>query len=167
MSAQDAAALVSTDSNSSTQAHLLSESDALRVTLRDALETFATAAQLSSMQIATLNAVLEVRRNDVRLVAGTGCLAWGTESADPLARALTLVTLDGVALLTSPEDLALLRRCAGVDCDRLFIDRTKNRSGRWCEMSGCGNRAKARRFHERRRGLILPADDASQADGVP
>jgi predicted RNA-binding Zn ribbon-like protein len=32
-----------------------------------------------------------------------------------------------------------------------FYDRSKNRSGHWCSMRVCGNRAKARQFRERRR----------------
>jgi predicted RNA-binding Zn ribbon-like protein len=32
----------------------------------------------------------------------------------------------------------------------LFLDTTKNHTRRWCNMKICGNRAKARRFQERR-----------------
>jgi predicted RNA-binding Zn ribbon-like protein len=167
LSAQDAAELLTTNSDRTARQRLVSEAVAMRAALRNALETVAAGARLSSMQIATINAVLDLRRDDLRLVAASGGLAWGTESTDPLPRALALVALDGVALLTSPEYVSTVRRCAGLNCDRLFIDLTKNRSGRWCEMRGCGNRAKARRFHERRRVRVLPAADASQADGVP
>jgi predicted RNA-binding Zn ribbon-like protein len=157
LSAQDAAELLTTNSDRTARQRLVSEAVAMRAALRNALETVAAGARLSSMQIATINAVLDLRRDDLRLVAASGGLAWGTESTDPLPRALALVALDGVALLTSPEYVSTVRRC----------DLTKNRSGRWCEMRGCGNRAKARRFHERRRVRVLPAADASQADGVP
>ena len=66
--------------------------------------------------------------------------------------AMQLDTMDRSAaeLLTSP-DLPLVRECAGYDCGWLFMDTTKNRSRRWCDMATCGNRAKGRRHYERRR----------------
>ncbi len=37
-------------------------------------------------------------------------------------------------------------------CHWAFYDHSKNRSGRWCAMSICGNRAKARSYRSRHRG---------------
>jgi predicted RNA-binding Zn ribbon-like protein len=42
-----------------------------------------------------------------------------------------------------------VRICSSDGCDWLFFDQTRNRSRRWCEMKGCGNRAKARRHYHR------------------
>jgi len=39
--------------------------------------------------------------------------------------------------------------CANEKCQWLILDTSKNRSRRWCTMASCGNRAKARRFHDR------------------
>jgi len=44
-----------------------------------------------------------------------------------------------------------VRECDGASCTWLFLDRTKNRSRRWCDMKSCGNAAKARRHRARRR----------------
>jgi predicted RNA-binding Zn ribbon-like protein len=60
------------------------------------------------------------------------------------------VARSAAELLTS-ADLTSVRECAGYDCGRLFVDGTKNRSRRWCAMASCGNRAKGRRHHERRK----------------
>jgi predicted RNA-binding Zn ribbon-like protein len=43
-----------------------------------------------------------------------------------------------------------LKACREPDCEWAFYDHTKNRSGAWCSMEGCGNRAKARAYRERR-----------------
>lgn len=51
-------------------------------------------------------------------------------------------------LLTSGE-LPMLRFCEAPDCEWLFLDHSRNRSRRWCDMKSCGNRAKARRHYER------------------
>jgi len=45
---------------------------------------------------------------------------------------------------------ARLKVCRDDSCEWAFYDHTKNRSGTWCSMEGCGNRAKARAFRERR-----------------
>ncbi|MDX6495295.1 MAG: hypothetical protein QOE17_1281 [Gaiellales bacterium] len=44
-----------------------------------------------------------------------------------------------------------LKACRNADCHWIFYDATKNRSGAWCEMGLCGNRAKARSYRERHR----------------
>ena len=42
------------------------------------------------------------------------------------------------------------RVCHDPGCGSVFFDRSKNKSGKWCSMSSCGNRAKVRAFRERR-----------------
>jgi predicted RNA-binding Zn ribbon-like protein len=42
-----------------------------------------------------------------------------------------------------------LKACPADDCLWAFYDHSRNRSGTWCEMGECGNRAKARRYRER------------------
>ena len=42
-----------------------------------------------------------------------------------------------------------LKACPADACGWAFYDETKNRSGTWCAMSVCGNRAKARSFRKR------------------
>lgn len=53
-------------------------------------------------------------------------------------------------ILTS-EEVHTLRVCAADDCNWLFLDTSKNQSRRWCNMKTCGNRAKARKHHERKK----------------
>jgi predicted RNA-binding Zn ribbon-like protein len=47
------------------------------------------------------------------------------------------------------EDLPRVRECGNADCHWLFVDRSRNRSRRWCGMTICGNVEKARRFRRR------------------
>jgi predicted RNA-binding Zn ribbon-like protein len=69
-----------------------------------------------------------------------------------LDRMLWPIALSAAELLTS-ADLARVRQCGG--CDWLFVDTSRNHLRRWCSMSACGNRAKARRFMERKRKRAL------------
>jgi predicted RNA-binding Zn ribbon-like protein len=41
------------------------------------------------------------------------------------------------------------RVCHDPGCSSVFFDHSKNKSGKWCSMSSCGNRAKVRAFRER------------------
>lgn len=85
------------------------------------------------------------------LTLAGGRFQWAWPGVQPdLDRVCWWVARSAAELLTS-EDLTLVRECAGYDCGRLFMDATKNRSRRWCDMSTCGNRAKMRRHYERRR----------------
>lgn len=58
------------------------------------------------------------------------------------------IVKSAVDLLTS-KSLSRLRRCGSETCFWLFLDETKNRSRRWCEMASCGNLAKVRRHREK------------------
>jgi predicted RNA-binding Zn ribbon-like protein len=46
-----------------------------------------------------------------------------------------------------------LKMCASQECRRVFFDRSKPATRRWCMSSLCGNRVKTRAYRERRRGL--------------
>jgi predicted RNA-binding Zn ribbon-like protein len=63
------------------------------------------------------------------------CVLW------PIARSAADLLTEG--------PLSAIRRCEGRDCGWLFLDTSRNRTRRWCDMRICGNRAKARRHHER------------------
>jgi predicted RNA-binding Zn ribbon-like protein len=45
-----------------------------------------------------------------------------------------------------------LKACRAEDCHWAFYDSSRNRSGAWCTMETCGNRAKTRRYRRRRKG---------------
>jgi predicted RNA-binding Zn ribbon-like protein len=49
------------------------------------------------------------------------------------------------------EDLRWVRECASSTCSWLFLDTSRTRRRKWCDMSTCGNREKARRHYRRSR----------------
>jgi predicted RNA-binding Zn ribbon-like protein len=64
----------------------------------------------------------------------------------------------GAALLCSP-DVDKVRECGEETCKWLFLDTSRNHARRWCDMSICGNRAKARRYYLRTRNSeLLPTE---------
>ena len=72
---------------------------------------------------------------------------WRQVGSD-LRRPLWPVVRSAVELLTS-EQRSGVRECAAQTCSWLFMDHSRNRSRRWCNMAVCGNRAKARRYYRR------------------
>jgi predicted RNA-binding Zn ribbon-like protein len=73
-------------------------------------------------------------------------VAW--DDAAALDQMLWPIALSATDLLTA-TNLNRVRHCGG--CDWLFLDTSRNHLRRWCSMSECGNRAKARRFLARKR----------------
>jgi predicted RNA-binding Zn ribbon-like protein len=73
---------------------------------------------------------------------------WSPDGKNPLDRILWEIAQAAAGLLTSPE-LQLVRFCEAPDCEWLFLDHSRNRSRRWCDMTSCGNRQKARRHYQR------------------
>jgi len=58
---------------------------------------------------------------------------------------LRTVVRAAVDLLTS-DGIEHIGRCADDSCAWLFLDTTRSRTRRWCDMKSCGNRNKVRRF---------------------
>ena len=65
------------------------------------------------------------------------------------------VAHSAAGLLTA-DDLARVRECAAEHCTWLFVDHSKNRSRRWCDMQSCGNAAKVRRYRSRKQLTSAP-----------
>ena len=84
-------------------------------------------------------------------------VAFAADGAPPLepaaagldrALAMLLAIIDRAACDGTWERLKV---CAEHSCRWAFYDSSRNRSGNWCSMAVCGNRAKARSYRERRR----------------
>ncbi|MBT8397308.1 MAG: CGNR zinc finger domain-containing protein, partial [Gemmatimonadetes bacterium] len=76
-------------------------------------------------------------------------LRWEDEPS--LDRVLWPIVRSAVQLLTS-DRLERVKVCSAADCDWLFVDSSRNRSRRWCDMAVCGNRSKVRRFRQNLQG---------------
>jgi predicted RNA-binding Zn ribbon-like protein len=128
----------------------ISEEDRVRlVEVREALRGLLLANNsgepISAEALETLNeqsaeaaVALRFDREGAALVTACG----GVDSA--IARLLAIVH-GSMNDRTWPR----LKACPADDCLWAFYDHSRNRSGTWCEMGECGNRAKARRYRER------------------
>ena len=86
-----------------------------------------------------------------RLEAEDKTLTWDLESQKhSVAGCLGLLALSAAGLFTS-ERADRVRECGNDECGWLFLDTSKNRSRKWCDMADCGNLAKARRYYAKKK----------------
>jgi predicted RNA-binding Zn ribbon-like protein len=96
------------------------------------------------------------------LLPDAGPAAWRRADRGGLEPALAGLAVAAADLLTSPAGAAV-SACPGVGCGWVFTDPRRRR--RWCSMAVCGNRAKARRFVQRRREALGTGPDAAGLAG--
>ena len=95
---------------------------------------------LARLDLAARRSGIELRFADARLTPRRGGVVGAVGT---LLASAFLAELDG--------SWARLRHCSNPECESVFYDRSKNRSGRWCSMRSCGNQAKVRAYRERHR----------------
>jgi len=105
--------------------------------------------------LAVLNVELTSQLGTVPLEPGRTGYRWAWEQVPGLERILYPVVRSAANLLIS-NDLQRVKACQGPSCDWVFLDATKNRSRRWCDMRSCGNREKMRRYRKRRKAESSP-----------
>jgi len=137
-------------------ASLFAEAIALREVIYRAFSTLAADGSIPQAELSVLNAAIAHAPPRTHIAQLGGQYAWQVEvSAGP--RPLSAPQLLA-AVVWSAADLIVaarggeIRQCANDACRWLFLDGSRNASRRWCDMSACGNRAKARRHYLKQRG---------------
>jgi predicted RNA-binding Zn ribbon-like protein len=150
LNSEEAARLNRLGARSPAEAHSVQER---AIRLRDALTSIFTSVSegrsLRQGAIEVLNDELAGAMSRSQVVSTDTGFAWlwaeGGRALDcvlwPIARSAADLLTDG--------PLRTIRICQGRGCGWLFLDTSRNATRRWCDMRICGNRAKARRHHER------------------
>ena len=118
---------------------------------RALLRIFSTLSEGGSPAEVDLTVVRDVWAEALRaseLVQTESGFAWRSDAGSSFDAVLNPIAHSSIDLLGS-ADIGRVRLCGAEDCTWLFVDRSKNRSRRWCQMDVCGNRAKAKRHYER------------------
>ena len=129
---------------------ILSSTKKLRECLASILYAIAAGQAPQIEDVRTLSTFARTVRETQDLEWCVARLQWKavkhrTNAPDTPFRKLASAALD---LLTSGE-LNKLSACSNPECRWLFLDRSKNKARRWCDMKLCGNRIKARRYRGR------------------
>jgi predicted RNA-binding Zn ribbon-like protein len=93
----------------------------------------------------------EIARCGLRPLVTADGVRWpvGERRAHPVDLMLGTV-LAGVLTAMSDGTWPRMKACAADDCHYAFYDHTRNRSGRWCDVAGCGANARMRAYRRRR-----------------
>lgn len=132
--------------NETRTARVLTEAKRLRETIYEVFVALADQRKPSTGDIGALNAAVSEAFRHLQLKGSADGyeLAWAAPGGD-LQAPLWPVIRSAADLLVSGETHHL-RECANGTCGWLFLDVSKNKLRKWCDMRGCGNRAKIRRF---------------------
>jgi predicted RNA-binding Zn ribbon-like protein len=119
------------------------------LTVREAIRSLLLAnngAPLDERAVESLNDAAARAQVLVRFDrAGRGELAAARQGIDGALGQLLAIVYRSMA----EGDWHRLKACPLESCTWAFYDRSKNRSSTWCDMTVCGNRAKARKYRAR------------------
>ena len=121
----------------------------LRALVRDYLQCDPIERSSNSNAVRSLNEALRLFPLVVEARENSGGMTLKAASHDALAGLSSVVAklYNGSANGT----LLRLKMCASEECRRVFFDRSKPSTRRWCMSSLCGNRIKTRNYRERQR----------------
>ncbi len=130
-------------------AAFLASARALRESLYRIFSELVAGGEPEKADVEILDGYLTRSLARLQFVSSSGRFSWRmSEPPKRLAELLQPIALSAADLLRS-DRLDRLKECGGETCSWMFIDESRNRSRRWCDMSDCGNRAKAQRFYRR------------------
>lgn len=136
-------------------ARLLERSKRFRKILRETSERFGEDGSVSPGLVEKINDLLVKRRGHHELSRTQEGFEMrfhtlSTLSDDP--EVLLAPVAESVARFLADADPSLVKNCENPGCILFFYDTSKNHTRRWCSMSTCGNRMKARTHYERAQG---------------
>jgi predicted RNA-binding Zn ribbon-like protein len=122
---------------------------ALRETIHRLFDAVAQGKAPAGRDFEALNAALAAAPARKALKREKDGYDWDLDMRSGTALALLAPVLWSAGDLLAGARLAKVRRCANPECLYLFIDESRAGRRRWCTMSSCGNRAKAKRHYHK------------------
>ena len=122
---------------------------ALRETLYRLFNAQAEGKAAAPRDLESLNQALAHAPTRTTLRRGRDSYSWDVDVKSGTALALLAPVLWSAGDLLAGPRLDRVRRCANPECGWLFLDDSRAGKRRWCSMSACGNRAKARRHYHK------------------
>ena len=123
----------------------------LREMLHRLFDAEAAGKSPAARDLEMLNRALAAAPARTALRRERGGYGWDVDLKPATALALLAPVLWSAGDLLAGQRLDRVRRCANPECGWLFLDDSRAGKRRWCSMSACGNRAKARRHYHKSR----------------
>lgn len=124
----------------------LAECRELREALADAVYAQLDGRRPPATALETLERFFHRAAERRRLLWGGNRFQWEWRGPEAAPEFPVWLLADSASELLLSEDMQKVRACHNAECRWLFLDTSKNRTRRWCDMKVCGNRMKARRF---------------------
>jgi predicted RNA-binding Zn ribbon-like protein len=124
----------------------------LRSSLQHVLQAIVTGDDPEDGDLAVLNEEVARARAVEVLVPKEPGLSWQVPAPPSLESPLLAIARDTAEVLAS-DRAGRIRQCAGPECERYFLDTSRNGSRRFCSPTGCGSQERVRRFRERQKQL--------------
>ena len=103
----------------------------------------------AAADLETLNGLLAAAPARTTLRRERNGFSWDVDMRGSTALGQLAPVLWSAGDLLTGARLDKVRRCANPECGWLFLDDSRAGKRRWCSMSSCGNRAKARRHYHK------------------
>src|SRR5688572_2062776 len=120
-----------------------------RATIHRAVEPAAGGKTPAAADLETLNALLAAAPARTTLRRERNGFSWDVDMRGSTALGQLAPVLWSAGDLLTGARLDKVKRCANPECGWLFLDDSRAGKRRWCSMSSCGNRAKARRHYHK------------------
>ncbi len=129
----------------------LAECRELREALADAIYAQLDGRRPAGATLRTLERFFHNAREKQRLLWDGHHFRWEWQGLETAPRIPALLLANAASELLLSNNMQKVRACDNPECRWLFLDTSRNRTRRWCDMKVCGNRMKARRFKAQHR----------------
>jgi predicted RNA-binding Zn ribbon-like protein len=144
---------------------LLTRIRRVRAALRELLDAAVEKRPPQSAALKEVNRALRAPYVIELVPAADGVSLDHKHEGDPVSGALARLS-EAVTRELTGQNVRRLRVCANEDCRWVFNDHSPAGRRKWCDMSSCGNRAKAARHRERQKNKALE-EAAAQMEILP
>jgi len=121
----------------------------LRVVIYRVSLAVATSRPISKRDVAFIRECANAPRPEIEFRGNAG--EWRPTPSHASEQLCAVLANEALSLLCSPKAVRV-GICDGGKCGWLFLDESRGKRRRWCDMSDCGSRAKARRHYEKHKG---------------
>ena len=133
-----------------------------RTAVRELLDAAVESRPPESGALKEVNRALRAQYVYELVPAADGVSLDHKHEGDPVQGAIARLS-EAVARELTQGEPRRLRICANDDCRWVFRENSPAGRRKWCDMSTCGNRAKAARHRERQKQEVIEAEDEALA----
>jgi predicted RNA-binding Zn ribbon-like protein len=130
----------------------------VRRAMRELADAIVEGRVPDSHALATVNRALHARQVIELVASADGCIVDHRHVGDPIDDALARIA-DPLVRELADGHPDRIRVCASDTCRWVFYDGSRSGRRRWCDMTTCGNRAKAARHRAKAKTTDKPATE--------